>query len=137
MHDSSRSENGALPVYADRDRETIALARGALHLVELRRGAAIVAVEGDLLLRYRDPGLAALGQIAPEQTLHLHEGERHIARERTGYAVSAAHAAGARLLVQASQPPGLIAWIAFAARRLSRAGAWLHARPQRSEARRF
>lgn len=127
MHDSSRSENGTLPA----DIHAIALLRGAIHTIELRRGAAIVAVEGELLIRYRDAALAALGQLAPEQSLHLHEGEQYVARERTCYALSAAQTPGARFLLQAPPRPARVAWIALA-KRLSRAGAWLRARPLRA-----
>lgn len=125
MHDSSRSENGVLPA----DTRTIALVRGALQTIELRRGAAIVALEGELLIRYRDAALASLGQLAPEQTLRLQEGEQYIARERTFYAVSAAQASGARFLMQAPYRPARAAWMALA-KRLFRAGAWLRARPR-------
>ncbi|MBB3256716.1 hypothetical protein F4827_001549 [Paraburkholderia bannensis] len=124
MHDSTRSEMGTL--------RTVALVRGAIHTLELRRGAAIVAVEGELLIRYRNAALASLGQLAPEQTLHLHEGEQYVAHERNGYAVSAAQTPGARFLLQEPPKPARAAWITLK-RRLSRALAWLRARPQQSD----
>ncbi|WP_321816523.1 MULTISPECIES: hypothetical protein [unclassified Paraburkholderia] len=128
MHDSSRSEN-CVPALQTRP---IALTRGARHALVLRRGAAIVAVEGDLLISYRDRALASLGQLAPEQTLLVYEGERYIASERNHYAICAAQPHGARLLVQAPPQTALIAWMTMAAR-LLRAGAWLRARPPRSD----
>jgi hypothetical protein len=125
MHDSSRSENCVPALHAS----ALALARGAFHAVTLRRGAAIVAVEGELLIRYRDRALASLGQLAPEQILHLHEGERYIASERNSYTISAAQPHGARLLLQAPPRSALIAWMTMAAH-LLRASAWLRARTQ-------
>jgi hypothetical protein len=129
MHDSTRSENGTLPARAP----TVALMRGAIHTLELRRGAAIVAVEGELLIRYRDAALASLGQLAPEQTLHLQEGEQYVARERNCYAVSAMQAPGARFLLLKPQRPTHAVWLTLT-KRLSRAFAWLRAHPQQSDA---
>lgn len=135
MHDSTRSENGTLAAQAHARTEvrTFALARGVIHTLELRRGAAIVAMEGELMIRYRDVALASLGQLAPELALRLHEGERYVARERNCYAVSAAQTPGARFLQQAPQSPARAGWMTLA-RRLSRALAWLRAHPPRSDA---
>ncbi|NIE68129.1 hypothetical protein [Burkholderia sp. Ax-1719] len=129
MHDSTRSENGTLPT----DARTVALVRGATHTLELRRGAAIVAVEGELLVRYRDAALASLGQLAPEQRLHLQEGEQYVARERNCYAVSAMQTPGARFLLLKPQRSTRSVWITLT-KRLSRAFAWLRAHPQQSDA---
>ncbi|OLL31420.1 hypothetical protein BTH42_12160 [Burkholderia sp. SRS-W-2-2016] len=80
------------------DPGALRVARGQSTLVDLRAGTAIVAVEGDLELCFRDHSLAWLGSAAPVTSITVHEGEQFVIGQH-GVVTIRAPRAGATLRV--------------------------------------
>ena len=67
---------------------------------DLRAHTAIVAVEGDLQLDFRDHSLAWLGAAVPVTSVTLLEGERFVMTQRGAVTITATHACAAAFVVQ-------------------------------------
>lgn len=78
------------------------LAAGQVGVHDLRAGTSIVAVEGDLLLGFRDHSLAWLGDTVPLTSITLHEGEQFVTPQRGAVSIQVANACSAAFVVQAS-----------------------------------
>jgi hypothetical protein len=78
------------------------LAVGQVALHDLRARGTVVAVEGDLLLAFRDHSLAWLGDAVPLTSVTLHEGQCFVARQHGMISISAQDARAAALVVQPS-----------------------------------
>ncbi|MDE1141083.1 hypothetical protein [Paraburkholderia tropica] len=81
-----------------------------VHWIALRRGAALVAVEGALCVTYRDAALALAGHVAPLQTRRLDEGERYPISDRGWYGLSGAGRDAAGVLIVPAAASPLVAW---------------------------
>lgn len=71
------------------------LVAGQVAVQDLRAHTAIVAVEGDLQLDFRDHSLAWLGDAVPVTSVTLREGERFVTPQRGVVKITATHACAA------------------------------------------
>ncbi|MBB5503942.1 hypothetical protein [Paraburkholderia atlantica] len=82
--------------------DALRLARAQAAMLDLRAGATIVAVEGDLELEFRDHALAWLGSAVLCTSIIVREGEHFISSQRGVMSIRASRAGAAVLIVQAS-----------------------------------
>ncbi|MCC8391408.1 hypothetical protein LJ656_02320 [Paraburkholderia sp. MMS20-SJTR3] len=113
------------------DPRALRVARGQSTLVDLRAGTAIVAVEGELELCFRDHSLAWLGSAAPVTSFSVREGEQFVIGQHGVVAIRAPHASAALRIAPASSGtsavrallrgalPGLASFVARQLRRLA------------------
>jgi hypothetical protein len=89
-----------------------------LHILRLKRGSAIVALDGRLEIRYRDGSLDWLADSAPVVSRLLEEGDRHVF-PRGGYVEI--YTPGATAVTGLVLPPlPAKSWVAVIAQFLSR-----------------
>lgn len=81
-------------------RMAMQLATGQIAMLDLRARTSVVAVEGDLHLRFRDSSLAWLDGDAPDISIRLPEGERYVMPQRAVVWMSNAHANAAIFIEQ-------------------------------------
>lgn len=107
---------------------TATLVQGQCHSIYVRCGTGIIALEGDLLVAYRDPTLAWSGDAMGERNFVLREGEQHTFDRRGMVFISTARGAAARCAIQPPEP-GLAATLAR--RWLARVAGWTRMRGRR------
>ncbi|WMY06561.1 hypothetical protein [Paraburkholderia phenoliruptrix] len=79
------------------------LAAGQIALQDLHARSAVVAVEGDLQLAFRDHSLAWLCDAVPFTPIMLREGQCFVLPQRGVVSISAARAEAVAFALQASQ----------------------------------
>lgn len=84
-------------------RAAVRLPAGQIAMQDLRAHTAIVAVEGNLQLDFRDHSLAWLGDAVPVTSVTLLEGERFVTPQRGIVKITATHVCAAAFAVQPSR----------------------------------